>query len=50
MTDIENVQRSVPTKKVGKSVGVAVLDPRTKKITVEPEGDGKWTVVVLRSR
>ena len=50
MSDIENVQQGVPTDKVGESVGLAVLDPRTKKITVEPEGDGKWTVTVLRSQ
>lgn len=50
MSNIENVQRGVPTSEVGESVGLAVLDPRTKKVTVKPEGGGKWTVTVLRSR
>lgn len=50
MSEIENVQRGVPTNKVGESVGLAVLDPRTKKVTVKPEGAGKWTVTVLRSQ
>ena len=50
MSDIKNVQRGVPANKVGESVGLAVLDPRTKKVTVKPEGGGRWTVTVLRSQ
>ena len=48
MSDIKNVQRGIPTNKVGESVGLAVLDSRTKKVTVRPEGEGKWSVTVLR--
>ena len=50
MADVENVQRNVPTAEVGESVGLAVLDRRTKKVTVQPEGDGRWTVTVLCSQ
>lgn len=49
MADIENVQRSVPTEEVKESVKYAVLDSRTKKVTVERAVGGKWTVTVLRS-
>ena len=50
MSHIENIQRGVPKNRVGESVGIAVLDPRTKKVIVKPEGGGKWTVVVRRSQ
>lgn len=50
MANIKNVQRDVPTNKVGDSVELAVLDSRTRKVTVKLQGDGRWTVTVLRLR
>lgn len=49
MADRKNVQRDVPKEEVSNSVGIAVLDPRTKKVTVKRAGNGRWTVTVLRT-